>query len=159
MLSAYFTNGALTLGLAAAIGAERSDRIILAIRRPLGAVEDIVGRNVDERHAGCGGGRSEKRRSIAIDAKRLLGFCLSLVDGGVSRGVDDRERRMLTNRPPDGIFRADIGGQPVKTCGQLRCAADERAANLTIRSKDQNLSLHHRHMRLRDRRDRSSPRG
>ena len=149
MLCAYFTNGTLTLGLAEAIGTERSNRIVLAIWRPLGAVEDIVGRNMDEGHVGRRGGRGEKRRSIAIDAKRLLGFGLSLVDGGVGCRVDDRERWMITNRPPDGIFTADIGGRPVKTCRQLRCAADERPANLTIRAKDQYLSLHHRHIDFR----------
>ena len=91
MPCAYFTNGTLTLGLAEAIGAERGNGIVLAIWYPLGAVEDIVGRNVDERHVGRRGGRGEKRRSIAIDAKRLLGFGFSLVDGGVSCRVDDRD--------------------------------------------------------------------
>ena len=31
----------------------------------------------------------------------------------------------------------------------VNCAAHERAPNLTICAKDENLSLHHRHMRLR----------
>ena len=120
MLRAYSANDPLTLGLAAAIGTERGHRIVLAIWRPLVAVEDIVGRNVDEGHVCRSGGRGKKRRSIAINAKRLLGLCLSLVDGGVSRRIDDRERRMITNRLPDVIFGADIGddrSKPAVSCG------------------------------------------
>jgi hypothetical protein len=81
----------LTAALRAAIGAERVRGVRLGIvfggRLP--AVEDIVGREVDEgdvetcRGAGHGGG------TIAVDDEGAVRLVLGLVDGCVGGGIDD----------------------------------------------------------------------
>ena len=55
MLAQRRAHGALAGLLARAVNPERIDRIVLPIGAALGAVEDIIGRDMDQRNAGIRG--------------------------------------------------------------------------------------------------------
>ena len=81
-------DGALARLLAGAIDRGGIDGILLDIGAALAAVEDIVGRDMDQGRADGLAGFGQGRRPVAIDGEGELGLALGLVDGGVGGGVD-----------------------------------------------------------------------
>ena len=83
---------------------ERRHRVVLAVGAALGAVEHVIGRDVDQRNAGLGAGGGEIGRAGAVAGPGRLGLALGAVDRGVGGGVDDdvgplaRHRRRTPRR-------------------------------------------------------------
>ena len=77
--------GRLAVELRAAVGAERIRRVGLDVRLALRAVEDVVGREVDERHAE----RGRVLRAADVDRRRALRVVLGAVDVRPGRRVQD----------------------------------------------------------------------
>ena len=94
----------ITRGLAGAVGRERVDRVVLGVGGRLRAVEDIVGRKMDERRADLAAGVGERGRSVAIDGEGDLALCFGLIDRGIGAGVDDDARPHRDDR------RLHVGG-------------------------------------------------
>ena len=83
----------------AAIGADRRRGIVLAIGAVERAVEDIIGRELDERNASAAPPpRATAPAPSRIDRHRELGLGFGLVDGGIGGGVDDRRRRSSASK-------------------------------------------------------------
>jgi len=93
-------HGALAGLFAPRISALRIDRMVLPVRLARRAVEDVVGRDVDQRQMLRSGRCGDDSGAVAVHPERLHGVALGLVHGGVGRGVDDRGR----------LVRGDGGG-------------------------------------------------
>ena len=75
--------------LGAAVGRERRRLVGLHVGRALGAVEDVVGGDVDDAGADLGRGGGDVAGAVAVDREgRLLGL-LGAVDVGPGGAVDD----------------------------------------------------------------------
>ena len=79
--------------LSAAIDAGRARGIGLDIGRTLGAVEDVVGRDMDERNAGIRAQGGQRRRAVAIGAGGRFGGGLGGIDRSPRGGIDHQPRR------------------------------------------------------------------
>ena len=77
-------------GLAGAVGVDGVDRVLLQPRARLGAVEDIVGRDMN--HPACDTGTSlcDVARGVAIGSKSSVLLVLGFIDCRVGGGVDNR---------------------------------------------------------------------
>src|SRR3569832_709909 len=73
-----FTHGLFARGLARAVDVDGIDRIVFHVRPLLGAVEDVVGGDVDQRDVRTCAGRGEMRRAVTIHRVGLIGFRLGL---------------------------------------------------------------------------------
>ena len=82
-------NAAFPLGLAAAIGIERPDWILLDVGRALFSVEHIVGRNMDQRDTAPPGFRSNPGGRFSVDGKSQRFVALGVVDIRISGRIDD----------------------------------------------------------------------
>ena len=80
---------ALAVRLGAAVGVDRSDRVAFDVRIALGAVEHVVGRQVDHRDAKRIRARCEQARCSGVDELGELVLRLRLVHIGVGGGADD----------------------------------------------------------------------
>ena len=92
----------LAVGLGATVDAERCDRIVLGVGAAPAAVEDVIGREMEDGHAGCRRVASASTRGPAT-LPRCGGVRLALgpVDGGKTGAIDHQAR------PP----RGDHGGR------------------------------------------------
>ena len=90
---------ALARELRRAVDAERADGVGLEPRLALGAVEDVVGRDVDDQRADLAAAAGDVARARAVD--RLGGRAVGLraVDVGVGRAVDDGVRARRERAP------------------------------------------------------------
>src|SRR3546814_3614388 len=81
--------------LAAAIGIQRRDRIVLAVGAAFATIEDVVGGKVDERRAGGRAGLGEEAGAVAVHRHGPSFLTLGTVDGSVGGAVDasSAERR------------------------------------------------------------------
>src|SRR3546814_16466035 len=75
--------------LAAAIGIQRRDRIVLAVGAAFATIEDVVGGKVDERRAGGRAGLGEEAGAVAVHRHGPRFLTLGTVDGSVGGAVDD----------------------------------------------------------------------
>ena len=129
-------DGALARLLAGAIDRGGIDGILLDIGAALAAVEDIVGRDMDQGRADGLAGFGQGRRPVAIDGEGELGLALGLVDGGVGGGVDHQigllgdhrftaQRRVCADRSPRGRGRraATSAGQSASASAVASCPA------------------------------------
>src|SRR5690606_14616174 len=84
---AAVADGVLAGELAGAVGAERGGRVVLAIRARRAAVEDVIGRIVDQQRIArrTRGGQLPGR--LRIGAEGRVTFTFGTIDGGVGRGV------------------------------------------------------------------------
>lgn len=80
---------ALALQFAAPIGRDRSDRIVLAIGAPQGAIEDVVGRDLDDGDAERGGGFCHFAGGCAVSQPCSVLLAFGQIDGGEGSGIDD----------------------------------------------------------------------
>jgi hypothetical protein len=98
--------------LAAAVGAERGDRIVLPVGRLLAAVEDVVGREVDEGQVARGAGPRNRGRTLLVGGEGRRGLALCLVDGGVGGRVDDQVGLRLCHCRGERGRVAEVGFAP-----------------------------------------------
>ena len=82
----------LACSLGSAVGVDRRDRVVLEVRPIFAAVEDIVGRDVDQRHIGGRARRGEHGWANLVSEPRGLGFALCGIDLRVGCGVHDKRR-------------------------------------------------------------------
>ena len=75
--------------LGAAVGRERRRLVGLDVGRALGAVEDVVGGDVDDRGADRRGRGGDVAGAVAVDGERRLLGLLGAVDVGPGGAVDD----------------------------------------------------------------------
>ena len=75
-----------------AVDVERAGGVGLDVGCRLGAVEDVVGGEVDDGGAEAGGLFAEDAGGGGVDGVGEFGLALGLVDGGVGGGVDDPAR-------------------------------------------------------------------
>src|SRR3569833_2139608 len=101
-----FTHGLFARGLARAVDVDGIDRIVFHVRPLLGAVEDVVGGDVDQRDVRTCAGRGEMRRAVTIHRVGLIGFRLGLVDGGVRGGIHHHVERTGCDYC---VYRAYVG--------------------------------------------------
>ena len=85
-------NGRLAFELGAAVNACRIHRIGFDVRLRLGAVEDIIGGDVNDGAGMAVGRRCKRGGTVTIKGKRGIGVALGLVDGCVSCSIDDQIR-------------------------------------------------------------------
>ena len=134
-------NLALAGELRAPVCAERAGGIVFAPGPVAAAIEDIVGRNMQEgqaalcRRGGHGAGR------VAVDARRQVFFFLGLVDGGIGGGVDNRVRGMGRNDRGAGVRVRQIGGLTIKRDDLmgLPCQGTQLSRDLAVVTKNQNV--------------------
>src|SRR5258708_22476034 len=89
----------VTGGLAGAVSGERADRIVLGVGAGLRAVEDVIGREVDERSADLAAGTGERGRAVTIDRESRVTLRFRLIDRGIGAGVDDDARPYRNDCP------------------------------------------------------------
>ena len=92
VLAQRLAHGALAGLLARAVNPQRIDRIVLSVGAALGAVEDIIGRDMDQRNAGFAARRRDIGRSDAIGGPSGIGLALGAVHRRIGGGVDDDVR-------------------------------------------------------------------
>src|SRR3546814_14001832 len=73
--------------LAAAIGIQRRDRIVLAVGAAFATIEDVVGGKVDERRAGGRAGLGEEAGAVAVHRPGPSFLPLGTVDKSDKRRV------------------------------------------------------------------------
>jgi hypothetical protein len=141
-------HGALAGQLGPAIGGARRGRVIFPVRLPGRAVEDVVGRHLDQGDAPVGARAGEQGDCLAIDLDRGLLLCLGLVHGRPGGAVHHDVRLVAVQ---GGIDRRRVGdvqlgpGQRDELLavlsGQQRCqvlaehpgrAGDEPAGHRTL---------------------------
>ena len=106
---------ALAVELAGAVGGERPDGVVLAPRPAgVGAVEHVVGRDVQERHALRRGRRGHRAGRRGVDGLRGGAVVLGGVDGGVGGGVDDDVGARLADRAGAGVGVGQVGLGPAE---------------------------------------------
>ena len=69
--------------LARAVDAERRDRVVLAVRPRLRAVEHVVGRDVEQRNAALGARAREMAGARRVDRERLASRSVSALSTAV----------------------------------------------------------------------------
>src|ERR1035437_7212163 len=95
------TDALLSGELAAAIGIERCNLILLGIGRALSAVEHVIGRNMNERSPKAPGlGRMSCGRLSVNDKRRSL-FTFGTIDVSIGSGIDNGAPRRRCNNPRD----------------------------------------------------------
>ena len=101
-------DGALAGELRAPVGRARAGRVGLARRARRVAVEDVVGRDVDDGAPARPRRRRDVAGAVAVDRgrRRLLG--LGAVDVGPGRAVDDRVGARVADRGADGLRVGDV---------------------------------------------------
>ena len=94
-----------------AINILRRRNVVFAIRRPFASVENVVGRDLDERDATscCPGGK--QHRSIAINRKRAFRLRLGAIHRRIGRCIDDCRRfdRIHHAIDPLSVFKIQFG--------------------------------------------------
>ena len=118
--------------LRAAIGAGRAGFVVFAIGTIERPVEDIVGREMQQRHLQFGGGFGDEARARAIDAHRDVGLALGLVDLRIGGGVDDGVAAHAAQRRENHVARGEIEARTAERehFDASRRALDERADDL-----------------------------
>ena len=84
--------------LRAPVGLQRRDGVGLDPRLALGAVEDVVGRDVHDARARAAAAARDVAGAVAVDAQRARLVGLGAVDVGVRGAVDDRARARRRRR-------------------------------------------------------------
>ena len=118
---------ALASELRAPVLRNRPRLVRLDIRLGLAAVEDIVGREIDDRSAQ----RSDISGSLDVDTRCALGVSLGSVDIGPSRGVENKIRPV-----PEGDRARHVELRPVAGI-RIREDLGESGAELPARAGDQ----------------------
>jgi len=138
-------DGALAGFLAARIGALRIDLVLLLVRNAGGAVEHVVGGDVDEGQVRLRSLRGEHRGAVAVHLKGARLVALGLVDRGIGRGIDDDRRRVLGDCRGDCLRIANIGvamGQCHHVVPAPGGGLDQMEPDLAAGAKDHDLRPH-----------------
>ena len=133
-LGAAREGAALATELAAAVGVDRSDRVVLAPGPARAAVENVVGRDVDEERAGVAAETREDADGDVVDGEvRRVG--LGEVDAGVGGGVpDDAHARDDGSREGRGVGDVEVTDAEREGVGPL---AREAPREHSARAEDQ----------------------
>jgi hypothetical protein len=126
-------DGLFAFELGLAIDAERAGGVGLFPRRRAAAVEDVVGRVVDEPGAELLGFVGEDAGGERVDRAHEFGFGLGLVDGGVRGGVDDDVGLHLA----DGFGESGEVGEVTAVVGAVEFEGDEFAEGARLRCSSQ----------------------
>ena len=89
--------------LAAAVHAQRSDRVVFAIRPPGSSVEHVVAADVQQAGARVARGPGEVRRAHGVHELRRVGLRLGAIHLGVAGAVDDPLGALARHRALDGL--------------------------------------------------------
>ena len=94
-----------------AVDRQRRGRVGLDIGRGLGAIEDVVGGNLDDGNAEPGRCFGDRPGPDRIDGEGEVPFALGLVDGGIGGGVDHDVRLCRGDRGGDRFrpFQVQLG--------------------------------------------------
>ncbi len=89
--------------------------IILAPRARAGAVEDIIGGEMNERRAPCRRPAGNGGRSLPVDPEGEVSLVLGAIDRGICGRIDDQIRREAIERcgdivRPGQIEKRAVGG-------------------------------------------------
>src|SRR5205807_7317917 len=108
-------------------------------------VEHIIGRHMDERDISPRTSRGEIRRTVAIDREGFVRVALSLVDGSISGGVDDKSWTARFHHALHGALISDIQrGVSELLHGQAVAggAALNLPAELSVGAGQENVAVH-----------------
>ena len=119
--------------LACAIDTNRTDGVCLDIRTIFLAVEDIIGRHMDQREAARSRGLCQAHRTHRVDFKGLDRFAFGAVDGCVGGTIDHRHIAPIVERPLDRgrVGKVQFGsgggmdGNPVRPATGSKLTADD----------------------------------
>ncbi len=95
-----------------AVDAGRAGRVVLHVGRALGAVEHVVGRDVDQRDAGLRRQPRQLRRSGGIRALGRFAVALGCIDGGPGGGVHHQRRGGSAEGGGDRLRPVEIECRP-----------------------------------------------
>ena len=133
-------------GLGAAIDGERRDRIVLDIGAGFLAVENVVGGEVHERHAGVGTGSGEDGGPFDIGSARELGLVLGAIDRCVGGGIDDKSSgRCRSIASAYGFGMGNVGLSERQADGgdlALACEGEQLGPGLSIGAEDEDRRGH-----------------
>ena len=92
------------------------------------AVEDVIGRDVDDACADLAGGRGEVADGVAVDQEAAFGVALGAIDGGVGGAIDDVGVAAAADKVGDGVTVAEVEFVDVgQGEGVVRVAVDAAA--------------------------------
>ena len=137
-------DGQLAGRLRGAVDVERTDRRVGAEGLIAGAVEHIIGRNLDDRDAEPGRCLGQHSRCQRIDAPGVGNLGLRPVDGGIGGGVDHGGKATLGHEAGGGggIAEIKLGAVDAESLVALRPGETaEGSAELSGRAGDQD-ALH-----------------
>ena len=127
--------------LAPPVGAGRSGRVVLAIGALADAIEDIIGRDVDDRNTALAGDAGQGAGGIAVEPHREVGLVLGLVDVGKSGRIDDHSGRDPVDRAGKRLGAPEIefgsSGEDRFEPVDRRRLPGERKRQLTVTSGDE----------------------
>src|SRR5438309_3333810 len=89
---------ALSAKLAATVSVDGTGNGLLVVRCRRFAVENVVGRVVNQDRAGAFGFLGENAGSAGIDRVSLAGLAFRAIDRGIGAGVDDESRSRAAHR-------------------------------------------------------------
>ena len=127
MLQKRTAHGAVAGLLAPAVNPERVDRVVLAVGIALGAVEHVIGREVNQGDPGVMAGGSEVGRAGAIAGPGGVGFALGAIHRGIGRRVDDEIRALARHRGDDRLTPGDVDTVTIVCRDIVACRPGEAA--------------------------------
>ena len=129
---------ALALELRGAVDRERVRLVLLAVGPPLGAVEDVVGRDVDEPRAHLARGPRERAGSERVHREGALGLGFGGVHPVPGRGVEHHVGAHAGDERQHGRLVGHVERTPAAGPDELVAQAGrELAAELALRARDE----------------------
>ena len=104
-------DSALARRLRSSVGVDRADGILLVVGIGLGAVEHIVGREMDQRDAQRFGSCGKQARRASVDAIGEVALGLGFVHVGIGGGADEHVGRGSADGAVDRVGVAEIEGR------------------------------------------------
>ena len=141
------TNGPFSGRLGASVGRLRGLRVLDIVRFLGAAVEDVVGRDVDELGIRGLRGSSDVERTRPIECERRGLVALSGIDGRVRSTVDDDVRRVIADDALHRLQLGDVASGGAERDDALTAAAQQRVEILTehARASEDEPATRHRH--------------
>ena len=130
--------------LGAAIGGRWAGRVVFAIGAIERAIENVIGRKMQQGRAKLRGRLGDVAGADAIDEHRAFGLAFRLVDLRIGGGVDDGVTAGVAQRRENGVAHAQIQHRSSERDDfhVPRRALDEGADDLTGEARDGEAQAH-----------------
>ena len=125
-------NGHLSGGLRRPVNPERRNGIRFAIGTPGSPVEDIVGREMNERRADIATQPRQVLRPVCVDGERFRPVALGPIDGGICGRVDHHRGSTLAKGGLERGRHSDVdASRPLQTNVKGSCRLRRASARAT----------------------------